>query len=244
MENTFDGYSDRPDFHQKRPARSRMTSQSRDEELLQQLEKDYSDENSAIELVIRDVKIKFSTFQNELSQRQSEILDELSNIRQRVYETYTMKKKSLFDVYQNSDMLLEQNLSTHVRVSWKNGGLGLGDLCEIRTTKEPKSIPKPQTTEPYGDLIKSLYKIRLSQSLLNAIDMEYPSEMYSTARRLISNKEYKFPILDMYEFIQHNLKNNRTISDIQDAIYYISKYAICLFYDPNRSIFHTINVSY
>ena len=221
-----------------------MTSQPRDVDPLKQLENDYSDEISSIELVIENVKNKFVSFQKELSQKQSQILTELSNIQRRVFEIYNMKKKSLFDVYQNRDVLMEFNLSTHVSVAWKIDGLGLGDICEICYSKIPKSIPNPPTIEPYRELIKLLYKVRPSQSLLNSIDMEYPSEMTSTAKKLIPTIEYKYPILDMYEWIQHNLKNNRSISDIQDALYFISKYAICLFYDPSRTIFHTINVSF
>ena len=220
-----------------------MTSQS-DVDPVQQLDIDYYNENSAIELVIKDVKNKFSEFQRELLQKGSEILAELSDIKRRGFEIYSMKKKCFYDVYQNREVLQEYSMSTHVNVCWKTGGLGLGDICEIRTSKRCKSISNPPIKEPYGELINLLYKFRHSSSLLNSIDMEYPSEMISTAKRLITNIEHRFPILSMYSLIQHNLKNNRSISDIQDAIHYISKYALCLFYDPSRDIFHTIDVSF
>ncbi|KAI6647137.1 hypothetical protein LOD99_8873 [Oopsacas minuta] len=218
-----------------------MSLHPRDRDIFLQLENDHFRDISEIEIISREVKHEFDKFHKELTQKEYDIVREINKIRDKIVEDFNQKKNRLFDTTnQYREIQHDLGVSTHVNILWKKNGLAINDICEIQSSQRRRSHSISSATNPYGDLIIMLNSARQVQSSIQAIAMEYPPEMHSTARQLIHNKQHKYHILPVYELIQHNLKCNTKMVDIQDGLHSLSKYVICLFFDPSRTIFHTI----
>ena len=218
-----------------------MNLQPNDREALNQLECDHSLDIDEIECVIDQVKLKFKKFHLELERKEDEIMSEINRFKEKTTDDFVQKKSRLFDTNQNREI---KQLSTRINLIWRKNTLDISDICEIQTQQRRRSHTLPSPNFPYGDLTKFIFKIRESQILLNGVDIHFPLEMHSTAKQLIKNKQYKYPLLPIYNIIRHNIKRGKSITDLQGGILSLSKYAICLFVDPNRVIFHTIQVGY
>ena len=218
-----------------------MNLQQNDRVALNQLESDHSLNIDEIECVTDEVKQKFKKFHQELARKEDEIVGEINRVKEKLIENFVQKKKDLFDNNQNREI---EQLSTRVNLIWRKNTLDISDICEIQTFQRRRASTIPSPNFPYGDLTKLIFKTRHSQSLLPAIDIKFPLEMHSLAKQLIRNGQHKYPLLPIYEIIQHNFKQGKSIADLKDGLFSLSKYAICLFVDPNRVMFHTIQVSH
>ena len=218
-----------------------MNLQTSDREALIQLESEHSLTIDEIESVREEVKSKFKKFYVELERREEEILNEINRVKGKITDSFIQQKSNIFDTTQSYE---SDDLSTRINIIWRKSTLEISDICEIQTVQRRKSHSFLSPNSPYGDLTKILNKSRHSQTSLNPIDIKFPFEMHLTAKQLIKNKQHKYRLLPIYDIIQHNLKRGKSIEDLHDGIFSLSKYAICLFVGPNRAIFHTIQVSY
>ncbi|KAI6650363.1 hypothetical protein LOD99_6040 [Oopsacas minuta] len=90
------------------------------------------------------------------------------------------------------------------------------------------------------DFVKTFKSVRTIPNLVPSRETVLPPELHRKAKYLVNSKTHEYKILKIYEIIISNLRSGKSILDIKQGLYSISKYPLCLFLDQDRPEFHQI----
>ena len=92
--------------------------------------------------------------------------------------------------------------------------------------------------------LRSFKSVRENPKLAASSNKGFPEELHQMAKELVKTNQHKYSILQIPEIILINLQKKKTIQDIREGLFSISKYPLCLYLDQDRPEFHQIRVSY
>ena len=94
------------------------------------------------------------------------------------------------------------------------------------------------------NFLRSFRAVRDAPNLVPSSNKGFPKELHQTAKELVKTDQHQYSVLPMYDIILTNLEGEKSIQEIKEGLFNISKYPLCLYLDQDRPEFHQIRVSY